>query len=118
MIGFNALGYLGRLGNQMFQFAALKGIARNRGFNYCLPPSDLYAENSNVEQYDGVSWTEVANVSSARSYCSATGSGAGTVGNTTALFFGGATTSSTPNTTATEEWNIPTSYTIKTFTAS
>ena len=39
MIGFNALGQLGRLGNQMFQFAALKGIARNRGFNFCLPPS-------------------------------------------------------------------------------
>jgi hypothetical protein len=39
MIGFNALGQLGRLGNQMFQFAALKGIARNRGFEYCFPPS-------------------------------------------------------------------------------
>lgn len=39
MIGFNALGQLGRLGNQMFQFAALKGIARNRGFEYCIPPS-------------------------------------------------------------------------------
>ena len=52
MIGFNALGYLGRLGNQMFQFAALKGIARNRGFEYCLPPSDLYTEHTNVQQYD------------------------------------------------------------------
>lgn len=39
MIGFNALGHLGRLGNQMFQFSALKGIARNRGFEYCIPPS-------------------------------------------------------------------------------
>ena len=39
MIGFNALGQLGRLGNQMFQFASLKGIARHRGFNYCFPPS-------------------------------------------------------------------------------
>jgi len=39
MIGFNALGQLGRLGNQMFQFSALKGIARNRGFEYCFPPS-------------------------------------------------------------------------------
>jgi hypothetical protein len=39
MIGFNALGQLGRLGNQMFQFAALKGIARHRGFEYCFPPS-------------------------------------------------------------------------------
>lgn len=39
MIGFNALGQLGRLGNQMFQFASLKGIARNRGLEYCIPPS-------------------------------------------------------------------------------
>lgn len=39
MIGFNSLGQLGRIGNQMFQFAALKGIARNRGFEYCFPPS-------------------------------------------------------------------------------
>jgi len=39
MIGFNALGKLGRLGNQMFQFAAVKGIARNRGVQFCIPPS-------------------------------------------------------------------------------
>ena len=39
MIGFNALGQFGRLGNQMFQFAALKGIARHRGFEYCFPPT-------------------------------------------------------------------------------
>lgn len=39
MIGFNALGQMGRLGNQMFQFASLKGIARNRGFEYCIPPT-------------------------------------------------------------------------------
>ena len=31
MIGFNALGRMGRLCNQMFQYAALKGIARNTG---------------------------------------------------------------------------------------
>lgn len=37
MIGFNHLGRLGRLGNQMFQFAALKGISRNRGFEFCVP---------------------------------------------------------------------------------
>lgn len=40
MIGFNALGKLGRLGNQMFQYASLKGIARNNGYNYCVPPSN------------------------------------------------------------------------------
>jgi hypothetical protein len=39
MIGFNALGQLGRLGNQMFQFASLKGIAQNNGYQYCVPPS-------------------------------------------------------------------------------
>ena len=40
MIGFNALGKLGRLGNQMFQFASLKGIAKNNNYNFCLPPSE------------------------------------------------------------------------------
>jgi hypothetical protein len=39
MIGFNALGKLGRLGNQMFQYASLRGIAKNNGYNFCLPPS-------------------------------------------------------------------------------
>ena len=39
MIGFNALGHLGRLGNQMFQYAALKGIAAKHGSNICIPKS-------------------------------------------------------------------------------
>jgi hypothetical protein len=39
MIGFNVLGQLGRLGNQMFQYAALKGIAANCGYNICIPES-------------------------------------------------------------------------------
>jgi len=37
MIGFNALGRMGRLANQMFQYAALKGIARNTGVDFCIP---------------------------------------------------------------------------------
>jgi len=37
MIGFNHLGRMGRLGNQMFQYAALRGIAKNNGYDYCLP---------------------------------------------------------------------------------
>ena len=37
MIGFNALGQLGQLGNQMFQVAALRGIAANNDYNYCFP---------------------------------------------------------------------------------
>lgn len=37
MIGFNYLGKMGQLGNQMFQYASLLGIARNRGYNFCIP---------------------------------------------------------------------------------
>ena len=37
MIGLNYLGKMGQLGNQMFQYAALKGIARNRGLEYMIP---------------------------------------------------------------------------------
>jgi len=38
MIGYNNIGRNGRLGNQMFQYAALKGIAANREFEYTIPP--------------------------------------------------------------------------------
>ena len=37
MLGFNALGRMGRLGNQMFQYASLKGIARNIGADITIP---------------------------------------------------------------------------------
>ena len=42
MISFNNIGNLGRLANQMFQYASLKGIAKNRGFDYCIPPKDAF----------------------------------------------------------------------------
>jgi len=42
MLGFNHLGRMGQLGNQMFQYASLKGIARNRGFDY------MVAHNADV----------------------------------------------------------------------
>tara|TARA_R110000868_G_scaffold146563_5_gene367405 strand:- start:20 stop:877 length:858 start_codon:yes stop_codon:yes gene_type:complete len=38
MLAFNELGNSGRLGNQMFQYAALKGIAANKGYDWCIPP--------------------------------------------------------------------------------
>jgi hypothetical protein len=38
MIGFNNLGKLGRLGNQMFQYASLRGIAANNNLNWMIPP--------------------------------------------------------------------------------
>ena len=40
MIGFDDLGSKGWLGNQMFQYASLRGIAANRGYDFCIPPDD------------------------------------------------------------------------------
>ena len=40
MIGFDDLGRAGQLGNQMFQFASIKGIAQNRGYDMCIPDHD------------------------------------------------------------------------------
>ena len=37
MIGFNALGRMGRLANQMFQYASLKGIAKKVGADIVIP---------------------------------------------------------------------------------
>jgi len=37
MIGFNALGRMGRLCNQMFQYASLKGLARKIGAEIIIP---------------------------------------------------------------------------------
>jgi len=42
MISFNQLGNLGRLGNQMFQYASLRGIAANREFDFCIPPVNVF----------------------------------------------------------------------------
>lgn len=42
MISFSQLGNLGKLGNQMFQYASLKGIAINRGFEFCIPPKNMF----------------------------------------------------------------------------
>ena len=38
MLAFNELGNNGRLGNQMFQYASLRGIAANKGYEWCIPP--------------------------------------------------------------------------------
>ncbi len=40
MIGYNTLGTNGRLGNQMFQYASLRGIADKHGYDFCIPPED------------------------------------------------------------------------------
>jgi hypothetical protein len=38
MLAFNQIGNLGRLGNQMFEYAAVRGIAAHHGYKWCIPP--------------------------------------------------------------------------------
>ena len=53
MLSFNSIGNLGRIGNQMFQFATLKGISRNRGYDFCIPPREYFGVNDdNVKSSD------------------------------------------------------------------
>ena len=42
MLSFNNLGNLGRLANQMFQYSSLKGIAKNNGYEFTIPPLDKF----------------------------------------------------------------------------
>jgi hypothetical protein len=50
MIGHNHLGRNGRFGNQMFQYAATKGIAVNRGYDWCIPPGPVSDEEFTNEE--------------------------------------------------------------------
>lgn len=57
-ISYNRLGSNGRLGNQMFQYAALRGIAANRGFDWMIPRPDGYGD-SNYGLFDCFKMTSV-----------------------------------------------------------
>lgn len=45
-ISYNRLGSNGRLGNQMFQYAGLRGIAFNRGYDWLIPRPDSYGDSN------------------------------------------------------------------------
>ena len=45
MISFNNIGNLGRLANQMFQYASLKGIARKHGYDFTIPPKEVFGQH-------------------------------------------------------------------------
>jgi len=47
-ISFNRLGNDGRLGNQMFQYAFLRGVAKNRKFDWMIPGDDEYRFFRNI----------------------------------------------------------------------
>ena len=51
MIGFDYLGKAGQLGNQMFQFAATKGIAQNRGYDMCVPQHNEKVNDGIIAQW-------------------------------------------------------------------
>ena len=62
MIGFDHIGTMGRLGNQMFQYAALKGIAAHRGYEYTIPPENPKIQIDNyglIEAFEPVSYTHL-----------------------------------------------------------
>ena len=48
MLSFNNLGNLGRLANQMFQYASLKGVARNRGYDFSIPPQQVFGQHDTL----------------------------------------------------------------------
>lgn len=53
MIGFNLLGNLGRIGNQMFQYASLRGIASNNNLDWIIPPENSFGTlDPNVRNND------------------------------------------------------------------
>lgn len=51
MIGFNHLGNMGRFGNQMFQFAAIRGIAAKHKYDFCIPSYDNIEIANYVHNY-------------------------------------------------------------------
>ena len=51
MLAFNQIGNLGRLGNQMFEYAAVRGIADKHGYEWCIPPFNRTGiENYSLQQ--------------------------------------------------------------------
>ena len=50
MLGHNHLGKNGRFGNQMFQYAATRGIAAWKGYDWCIPPGPKEDEEFNDEE--------------------------------------------------------------------
>ena len=61
MIGFDELGSKGWLGNQMFQYASLRGIASHQGYDFCIPPNDG-TRNTNYLLHDIFTLSGVKNI--------------------------------------------------------
>jgi hypothetical protein len=63
MIGMNNLGINGRIGNQMFQYASLMGIAYNRSFDWCIPKENQDLSKcflmKNLQQFGNIDGQEL-----------------------------------------------------------
>tara|TARA_R110000868_G_scaffold50804_1_gene161803 strand:+ start:2633 stop:3415 length:783 start_codon:yes stop_codon:yes gene_type:complete len=62
MIVFNYLGQNGRLANQMFQYASLRGIAATKGYDFCIPKTDYGDKWKDNKLFDVFEMTNVKNV--------------------------------------------------------
>ena len=51
MIGNDRIGSNGRLGNQMFQYASMRGVAAARGYDWVVPPQD-YPHTANYALFE------------------------------------------------------------------
>ena len=58
MLGYNRLGINGRLGNQMFQYASMRGIASVKGFDWVVPPEN-YDHTANYALFETFKMTNV-----------------------------------------------------------
>lgn len=61
MIGYNHLGKNGRLANQMFQYAATKGIAAKNGYEFIIPESGFENEWSDHQLFAAFKLTSLKN---------------------------------------------------------
>ena len=61
-IGFNHLGRHGRLGNQMFQYAGLRGIAAHRGFDFMIPRCDFRDEWNDHQLFEAFKLKGLTNI--------------------------------------------------------
>jgi len=62
MIGFNYLGQHGRLANQMFQYASLRGIAATKGYDFCIPKTDYGDKWKDNKLFDVFEMKSVKNI--------------------------------------------------------
>jgi hypothetical protein len=62
MIGYNHLGKNGRLANQMFQYAATRGIAASKGYEFAIPHSDFRDQWNEHQLFDAFKLSSVKHI--------------------------------------------------------